>query len=87
MRPVSRRELISRFKALGWNGPRSGGHHQFMVKGSHKVRIPNPHQSDIGGSLVGEILRQAGITAEEWDGEEEAQAEEEAGTVEEEGDA
>jgi len=66
--PVSRRELIRRFKKLGFTGPSSGGRHQFMKNGPLKVRIPNPHKSDtISGPLVGEILRQAGITADQWD--------------------
>jgi hypothetical protein len=38
-----------------------------MKKGTLKVRIPNPHKSDaIDGSLVKEILRQAGIAADQW---------------------
>jgi predicted RNA binding protein YcfA (HicA-like mRNA interferase family) len=62
------RELIRRFRVLGFNGPFSGGRHQFMAKGAQKVRIPNPHQQkDIGISLIDEILRQASITEEEWE--------------------
>jgi len=38
-----------------------------MFKGTHKQRIPNPHQSDIHVSLLREILRQAGITDDEWE--------------------
>ena len=39
-----------------------------MIEGLLKGRIPNPHGSnEIGGSLVQEILRQAGITARERD--------------------
>jgi predicted RNA binding protein YcfA (HicA-like mRNA interferase family) len=65
---VSRRELIQKFRALGFKGPLSGGKHQFMKKGSVKVRIPNPHGSkEVSLSLVKEIIRQAGITLEEWD--------------------
>ncbi len=68
MEPVSRRELIRRFRILGFKGPVSGGRHDFMQKGPLKVHVPNPHGSTtIGGSLVKEILRQAGITKEEWD--------------------
>jgi predicted RNA binding protein YcfA (HicA-like mRNA interferase family) len=58
--------LIRRLRGLGFDGPVSGGHHAFMVKGSLKVRIPNPHETDIGLPLLKEILRQAGITDEEW---------------------
>jgi len=65
---ISRKELIRRFRALGYSGPFSGGKHQFMKKGVHKIRIPNPHGSgDIHTSLVKEILRQAGISIEEWE--------------------
>ncbi len=65
---ISRRELIRKFKSLGYAGPFSGGRHQFMIKGQKKIRIPNPHGSgDIHISLVKEILRQAGISNEEWD--------------------
>lgn len=65
--PISRRELIRRFRSLGFEGPISGGRHQFMRKGTLKVRIPNPHAGDnIDSSLVKEILRQASITLEQW---------------------
>lgn len=65
---LSRRELVRKFKALGFEGPFSGGKHQFMVKAQKKIRIPNPHGSkDIHIGLVNEILKQAGISQEEWD--------------------
>jgi hypothetical protein len=38
-----------------------------MIKGTQKARIPNPHLTDIGVSLVKEILRQAGISTQDWD--------------------
>lgn len=66
--PIARKELIRKFRNLGFAGPVSGGRHQFMMKGARKVRIPNPHQGrSIDGSLVKEILRQAGITTDQWD--------------------
>jgi len=63
---ISRRELIRKFRALGYIGPFSGGKHQFMVKGEQKIRIPNPHRGEIGTGLLKEILRQAGISDNEW---------------------
>ncbi len=63
---VSWRALVRKFRRLGFDGPYSGGRHLFMVKGALKVRIPNPHKSDISASLVSEILRQAGISNSEW---------------------
>ena len=67
MRPISRRELIRRFRALGFEGPISGGRHGFMQRGQLKVRIPGEHGADVSIGLQREILRQAGITAEEWE--------------------
>jgi predicted RNA binding protein YcfA (HicA-like mRNA interferase family) len=64
---LSRKDLIRKFRALGYSGPFSGGKHQFMIKESKKIRIPNPHVEDISVSLVKEILRQAGISSQEWD--------------------
>ena len=64
---TTRQELIRKFRALGWAGPVSGGRHSFMKHGTRKVHIPNPHESDIGVSLLKEILRQAGIESEEWE--------------------
>ena len=39
-----------------------------MVKGTHKQRIPNPHHGDIRIALLREVLRQANITDDEWNG-------------------
>jgi predicted RNA binding protein YcfA (HicA-like mRNA interferase family) len=65
---ISRAELIRKFRALGFKGPFAGKKHQFMIKGTQKIRIPNPHGSgDVHISLVKEILRQAGITNDEWE--------------------
>lgn len=66
LKPVSRRGLIRRFRELGFDGPFSGGKHAFMRKGMLTVRVPNPHGSDIGIPLLREILRQAGISKNDW---------------------
>jgi hypothetical protein len=66
-KPVSRRDLIRRLRLLGFAGPESGKRHQAMRKGSHTVPIPNPHGSDIDWTLVQRILKQAGVSREEWD--------------------
>ncbi len=65
--PISRRELIRCLRDLGFQGPYSGGRHQFMVRGEIRLRIPNPHQGDVGRELLSRILRQGGILREEWD--------------------
>ena len=65
--PISRKELIRKFIHLGYSGPFSGGKHQFMIKGNLKIRIPNPHIGDINVGLVKEIIRQAGISLQDWE--------------------
>ena len=65
--PIKRKELIYYFRQVGFSGPCSGGKHQFMLKGHLRVRIPNPHKSDIGKNLLMRILREAGIDREEWE--------------------
>mgnify|MGYP001561745355 CR=1 FL=1 len=64
--PVTRRELIRRFKQLGFTGPVEGAKHAFMVKSDLKVRIPNPDRGEIDGALLREILRQAGVAWTTW---------------------
>ncbi|MEA5616466.1 type II toxin-antitoxin system HicA family toxin [Cronbergia sp. UHCC 0137] len=64
---INRRDLIRYFKYLGFEGPYSGGKHQYMVKGEFKLTIPNPHQGDISSSLLSKILRQASISKEDWE--------------------
>jgi len=65
--PVKRKDLIKYLRQFGFNGPYSGGKHQFMAKENCTIRIPNPHLADIGRELLVRILRQAGISREEWE--------------------
>ena len=65
--PIKRRDLIRYLGQLGFEGPYSGGKHQFMIKGEITLRLPNPHRSDIGKELLARILRQARINREEWE--------------------
>jgi len=65
--PIKRRELIHYLRLLGFEGPYSGGKHQFMIKGEFILRVPNPHQSDIGKELLFRILKQARIDKKTWE--------------------
>ena len=64
--PVSRRELIQRLRRLGFEGPFTGGRHEFMTRGRVRLIVPNPHRQEISTDLLAHILRQAGISREEW---------------------
>ena len=48
-------ESMSRFRA-----------NMFMQRGNVSVTLPNPHQTDVGRELLARILRQAGVTREDW---------------------
>lgn len=65
--PVKRRVLIRYLKQFGFEGPYPGSKHMYMLRGRVKVRIPNPHQSDISRGLLIIILQEAGIEIEEWE--------------------
>jgi predicted RNA binding protein YcfA (HicA-like mRNA interferase family) len=64
---IKRRELIACLRRLGFAGPYAGGKHEFMQRGNISLTIPNPHRSDIGPKLLGQLLRQAGIERSEWE--------------------
>lgn len=66
--PVSRRVLIRCLRQAGFDGPFAGGRHEYMTQhGRPPLQIPNPHQSDIGPNLLSKLLKQAGISRDEWE--------------------
>jgi len=65
--PIKRKALIRNLKKLGFEGPYTGGKHQFMLRHDIRLAIPNPHKSDISQDFLARILRQAGIDREEWE--------------------
>jgi hypothetical protein len=65
--PIRRGDLIRALRVAGFNGPFAGTKHEFMEKGSLRVRVPNPHEGAVARDLLGRILRQAGISRDEWE--------------------
>ena len=65
--PIKRVELIRYLQILGFEGPYSGGKHQFMLKGVIRLSLPNPHRRDVGRELLSRILKQAGIDEDSWE--------------------
>ncbi|MBD1217690.1 MAG: type II toxin-antitoxin system HicA family toxin [Anabaena sp. CoA2_C59] len=64
--PVSGNDLVKRLRDLGFEGPYAGGRHPQMRRNEVTVIIPNPHEGDISVGLLSRLLRQAGISREEW---------------------
>lgn len=65
--PLKQRELIAYLRKAGFSGPYSGGKHPFMLKGDLTLVIPNPHRGEIGKSLLSRILKQAGLSRQDWE--------------------
>ena len=65
--PVKRQDLIRYLRELGFEGPYVGGRHQYMVKETLKLAVPNPHEGEISKEFLARILRQAGIERDEWE--------------------
>lgn len=63
--PVSRKLLIDGLWDLGFRWARETDH-KFMKRGKALVKVPNPHEGDISVDLLSRILRQAGVSREEW---------------------
>ena len=64
--PVSWTELVCKLKSLGFEGPYHGGKHPYMIKGSFVLTIPKPHLTEISVELLVRIIRQIGISRDEW---------------------
>ncbi len=59
--------MIRYLRLVEFEGPYSGGRHQFMVRNEIRIWIPNPHCGDIGRDLLTRILLQAHISRDEWE--------------------
>ena len=66
LKPISRIDLIKILRLAGFDGPFSGGKHQFMRKGNLKLTIPNPHQGSLDVALLNRLLKQAMINRDTW---------------------
>ena len=66
--PIKRKDLVRYLRKLRFEGPYMGGEHEYMVRGELKLAIPGVHQGDISRDLLTRILRQAGISHDQWEG-------------------
>lgn len=64
--PCTRAELIRKLKKLGFDGPYPGGRHSYMKRRGYRQIIPNPHAGQIDSAFIKEILKQAGVSEEDW---------------------
>ena len=64
--PLTWTVLVKKLHTLGFDGPFQGGKHPYMIKDNLVLTIPNQHREVITVDLLTRIIRQAGITREEW---------------------
>ena len=64
--PISWAELVKGLMQFGFDGPFQGGKHPYMVKGNLVLTNPNPHRNEVSIDLLTRVLRQAGISREQW---------------------
>jgi len=64
--PVSWLNLVKKLRKFGFDGPYQGGKHPYMVRNELVLTIPNQHDKEISPDLLARILKQAGISKEEW---------------------
>jgi predicted RNA binding protein YcfA (HicA-like mRNA interferase family) len=64
--PLSWNALIRKLRAFGFDGPFEGGKHPYMIKDNLVLTIPNQHRSPVSADLLSRIIRQAGISRDEW---------------------
>jgi hypothetical protein len=65
--PIKRTDLVYYLRRIGFSGPYEGKKHQYMMRAVRRVIIPNPHRGDISKRLLAELLREAGISRDEWE--------------------
>jgi predicted RNA binding protein YcfA (HicA-like mRNA interferase family) len=65
--PLKTRDLIQKLHALGFEGPFPGGRHSRMASLKTGQIIPIPiHSKEVSVGLVRAIIREIGISTEEW---------------------
>ncbi|HFQ92645.1 MAG TPA: type II toxin-antitoxin system HicA family toxin [Anaerolineae bacterium] len=66
--PAKPHIVIKKLRKLGFDGPFGGGRHVFMRHPETHIKIPVPvHKGrDIPTGTLRAIIRQAGVSVEEW---------------------
>ena len=68
--PCNRREFMRKLRRLGFEGPFSGSHHQFMIFEKHRMAVPSNPEYSVPQlrMLLQEVAEIIGrkITAGQW---------------------
>ena len=70
MRPMKYNEVVARLKKLGFRFYRQGrGSHELWVRDSDGKVVPVPHKKEIKIGTLKAIIREIGLTNEEFENE------------------
>jgi predicted RNA binding protein YcfA (HicA-like mRNA interferase family) len=66
--PLNSAQIIRKLRKLGFEGPIAGGRHSRMIHPERKLVIPIPIHGgkDVSVGLIRAIIRDVGITPQEW---------------------
>ena len=68
LRLCSGAEAVRKFRRVGWTVARQRGSHVMMVKSEYEYTLSIPQHDELGPGLLRKLIRQAGVTAEEFNG-------------------
>lgn len=59
-------EAVRKFQKAGWTAVRQKGSHVMMTKSGYQWTLSIPQHNELGPGILNKLIRQAGITAEEF---------------------
>ncbi len=59
-------EAVRKFQRAGWNAVRQKGSHVMMTKEGYQWTLSIPQHDELGPGLLMKLIKQTGLTAEEF---------------------
>ena len=59
-------EAVQKFKKAGWSAVRQKGSHVMLTKPGYQWTVSIPQHSELGPGLLRKLIRQTGLTIEEF---------------------
>jgi predicted RNA binding protein YcfA (HicA-like mRNA interferase family) len=66
LKPCSGAEAVRKFQRAGWSAVRQKGSHVMLTKPGYQWTLSVPQHSELGPGLLRKLIRQAGLTIEEF---------------------
>ena len=67
LRLRSGQEAVKKFQKAGWVVARQRGSHIMMIKSNYEYTLSIPQHKELGPGILRKLIRQAGLTVEEFD--------------------